>query len=93
MIQMECLRETCVKNYFGKKKQISRDNGPEYSFCLRFKMRHISRFFKLVIKAVSQLSCSSIASKIWSLNESDGVFARNLREGLFENKVFTRKWS
>ena len=82
MNQMECLRETCVEDLFEKKKQISRDNCHEYSFSLRLKMRHISRFFLLVIKAVSQLSCSSIATKTWSLNESDGVFARNLREGL-----------
>ena len=92
---MECLRETYVKDLFEKKKQISSDNGLKYSLSLRLKIRHISMFFMLVIKAILRWSCSYIATKIWSLNESDGVFARNLREGLFLKKEsnFTRQWS
>ena len=37
MSQMECLQETCVKDRFEKKQQVTRDNGHEYSFSLRLK--------------------------------------------------------
>ena len=82
MSRMECLRETCVKDWFENRNKFLGNNGHDNSFILRLETNHISRFSMLAIKANAHYSFSSIATEICTYIESDGVFARNLRERL-----------